>query len=104
MEIEADERAARARKGGPFLDTRQAAFYVHLSHRTLEKKRGVGDGPCFRKHGRLVRYHIDDLDVWSKTSCRMTISHNKAPSGGRQSVDRQAHASGIHQKNQCPDS
>ena len=30
-------RAAQAKKGSPFLSTEQAAFYVGLSHRTLEK-------------------------------------------------------------------
>ncbi|MBJ7417583.1 MAG: helix-turn-helix domain-containing protein [Niveispirillum sp.] len=58
-------RAAKARKGSPFLNTAQAAFYIGLSHRTLEKMRLTGGGPRFRKHGRYVRYHIDDLDAWS---------------------------------------
>ncbi|TWB18441.1 helix-turn-helix protein [Nitrospirillum amazonense] len=58
-------RAAKAKKGSPFLNTAQAAFYVGLSHRTLEKMRLKGGGPRFRKHGRYVRYHIDDLDAWS---------------------------------------
>lgn len=61
-----NERAARARKGSPFLATAQAAFYVRLSRRTLEKMRVQGGGPAYRKHGRYVRYHIDDLDTWSK--------------------------------------
>lgn len=60
------QRAANARKGSPFLNTDQAAFYVGLSRRTLEKMRTTGDGPRFRKHGRYVRYHIDDLDEWSR--------------------------------------
>ena len=64
MEDEID-RAARARKGSPFLNTDQAAFYIGLSRRTLEKMRIKGGGPFFRKHGRYVRYHIDDLDAWS---------------------------------------
>ena len=59
-------RAANARKGSPFLNTGQAAYYVGLSHRTLEKMRVVGGGPKYRKHGRYVRYHIDDLDAWSR--------------------------------------
>ncbi|AUN32733.1 helix-turn-helix transcriptional regulator [Niveispirillum cyanobacteriorum] len=58
-------RAAKARKGSLFLNTAQAAFYIGLSHRTLEKMRLTGGGPRFRKHGRYVRYHIDDLDAWS---------------------------------------
>ncbi|TIV75258.1 MAG: helix-turn-helix domain-containing protein [Mesorhizobium sp.] len=61
-----NERAARAKKGSPFLNTAQAAFYIGLSQRTLEKMRLKGHGPKFRKHGRFVRYHIDELNEWSK--------------------------------------
>jgi len=59
-------RAARAKKGSPFLSTEQAAFYLGLSPRKLQKMRAVGAGPAFRRHSRYVRYHIDDLDSWSK--------------------------------------
>lgn len=59
-------RAAKAKKGCPFLNTPQAAFYIGLSARTLEKMRGAGQGPRFRKHGRYIRYHIVDLDAWSE--------------------------------------
>jgi len=58
-------RATNAKKGSPFLNTDQAAHYIGLSRRTLEKMRTAGDGPRFRKHGRYVRYHIDDLNAWS---------------------------------------
>ncbi|MFT4251968.1 MAG: helix-turn-helix domain-containing protein [Caulobacter sp.] len=58
-------RAARAKKGSPFLNTAQAAYYVSLAARTLETMRGRGEGPAFRRHGRFIRYHIDDLDAWS---------------------------------------
>ena len=58
-------RATNAKKGSPFLNTDQAAFYIGLSRRTLEKMRTAGEGPRFRKHGRYVRYHIDDLNAWS---------------------------------------
>ena len=59
-------RAARAKKGSPFLSTEQAAFYLGLSVRKLQQMRGAGTGPDFRRHRRHVRYHIDDLDNWSK--------------------------------------
>ena len=59
-------RAARAKKGSPFLSTEQAAFYLGLSPRKLQAFRAAGDGPRFRRHSRYVRYHIDDLDAWSK--------------------------------------
>ncbi|HVA15012.1 MAG TPA: helix-turn-helix domain-containing protein [Stellaceae bacterium] len=73
MEDEAD-RAARAKKGSPFLTTAQAAHYVSLSRRTLEKMRTTGGGPKYRKHGRYVRYHIDDLDAWSSSHAKRTTS------------------------------
>jgi hypothetical protein len=61
-------RAARARKGSPFLCTAQAGFYLGLSARKLQAMRAAGTGPRFRRHSRYVRYHIDDLDTWSETS------------------------------------
>lgn len=63
-------RAAKAKKGSPFLNTAQAAFYIGLSQRTLEKMRTIGGGPRYRKHGRYVRYHIDDLDGWSNARAK----------------------------------
>ncbi len=61
-------RAARAKKGSPFLSTEQAAFYLGLSARKLQVMRATGEGPAFRRHSRYVRYHIDDLDAWSRQS------------------------------------
>ena len=49
----------------PYLNTRQAAHRLGMSARKLEKMRGSGTGPRFRRHGRLVFYHIDDLETWS---------------------------------------
>lgn len=66
-----NDRAQHARTESPFLTTTQAASYVGLSRRTLEKMRTTGSGPVYRKHGRYVRYHISDLDAWSET-CRKT--------------------------------
>jgi hypothetical protein len=62
------DRAARAKKGSPFLSTEQAAFYLGLSARKLEQMRAAGTGPGFRRHSRYVRYHIEDLDTWSRDS------------------------------------
>ena len=63
-------RASKAKRGCPFLNTDQAAYYVGLSRRTLEKMRTHGGGPRYRKHGRYVRYHIVDLEAWSEGSDR----------------------------------
>lgn len=59
-------RATRAKKGSPFLNTEQAAFYLGLSARKLQAMRSKGEGPRFRRHSRYVRYHIDDVECWSK--------------------------------------
>ncbi len=59
-------RATRAKKGCPLLSTKEAAFYLGLKPQTLIKMRMVRRGPKYRKHGRHVFYHIDDLEEWSK--------------------------------------
>jgi hypothetical protein len=63
---DANTRAAEARLGSPFLDTKQAAHHLGLSIRTLEAMRYIRTGPPFRRHGGRVRYHIDELDAWSR--------------------------------------
>jgi len=64
---DAIDRANRAKRGSPFLNTDQAAAYLKLSSRLLKRLRVRGDGPEFRRHSRFVEYHIDDLDAWSAT-------------------------------------
>ena len=59
------ERATRAKRGSPFLNTDQAAAYLKISSRLLKRLRRAGKGPVFRRHSRFVQYHIDDLDSWS---------------------------------------
>jgi hypothetical protein len=59
-------RAERARQGNPFLNTAQAAFYLGLSARTLRRLRVRGEGPVPRRHARMVQYHIEDLERWSR--------------------------------------
>jgi hypothetical protein len=61
-------QADEARKGTPFLNTAQAAFYVGLAQQTLEKMRQHRKGPRYRRHGRYIRYHIADLDAWSEAN------------------------------------
>ena len=65
---DAAARAARARLGTPFLGPEQAAFYLGLTTRTLQEYRSRGTGPRFRRHGRYIRYHIDDIDAWALRS------------------------------------
>ncbi|MES2255535.1 MAG: helix-turn-helix domain-containing protein [Pseudomonadota bacterium] len=61
-------RAAQARKGSPFLTTKEAAYFLKLAALTLVKMRMQKRGPKFRKHGRYIRYHIVDLEEWSASA------------------------------------
>ena len=45
------------------LDNKEAARFLKLSPRTLEKMRVVGGGPRFRKHGRRVLYAASYEDM-----------------------------------------
>ena len=48
-----------------YLTNDEAAGYLRLSPRTLEKQRVIGGGPRFRKFGRRVMYAVTDLDTWA---------------------------------------
>ena len=61
-------RAACAKRASPYLSPEQAAFYLGVSYRTLQRRRVAGEGPRVRRHCRHLRYHIDDLEAWSKQS------------------------------------
>jgi hypothetical protein len=63
-------RAGLAKKGSPFLNTEQSAFYLGICPRRLQALRSLGNGPRFRRHSRYVRYHIDDLDIWSRETAK----------------------------------
>ncbi|WP_121053911.1 helix-turn-helix domain-containing protein [Sphingosinicella microcystinivorans] len=68
--MEHRSRGAEPRPGrtSPFLNTRQTAHYLQVSVRFLERLRRRGGGPRFRRHGRFVFYHRDDVDAWSLAS------------------------------------
>jgi hypothetical protein len=48
-----------------YMTNDEAAAYLRLSPRTLEKQRVLGGGPRFRKFGRRVMYAVADLDAWA---------------------------------------
>jgi excisionase family DNA binding protein len=48
-----------------YLTNEEAASFLRLSPRTLEKLRVIGGGPRFRKFGRRVLYAIEDLETWA---------------------------------------
>jgi len=48
-----------------YLTNDEAAAFLRLSPRTLEKQRVIGGGPRFRKFGRRVMYAAADLEAWA---------------------------------------
>src|SRR5262249_12607465 len=48
-----------------FLRTPEAARFLGLSGRTLEKHRTYGTGPKYRKIGGRVVYALEDLKAWA---------------------------------------
>lgn len=48
----------------PWLNTDLAAAYLSVSAGTLRNWRTAGCGPRYRTVGRIVRYHVDDLDAF----------------------------------------
>ncbi|NPE60758.1 helix-turn-helix domain-containing protein [Dickeya dadantii] len=57
-----------------YLTNDEAAAYLRLSPRTLEKQRVIGGGPRFRKFGRRVMYAVSDLDSWANQHSFETTS------------------------------
>jgi predicted DNA-binding transcriptional regulator AlpA len=58
----------------PLFDQRQAAAFLKLSPRTLERHRTDGTGPLFVRLGRLVRYRETDLRAWVEKAVRTSTS------------------------------
>ena len=77
-----------------FLRTPEAARFLGLSDRTLEKHRTYGTGPAYRKLGGRVVYSVDDLEAWAD---RGAVTSTSDPRGSvlpakRQSPTSQARA------------
>ena len=57
-----------------YLRTQEAARFLGLSERTLEKHRTYGTGPIYRKLGGRVVYSIEALDAWAECGLRRSTS------------------------------
>ena len=60
--------------GRNYLNTREAAAWLNLSPRTLDRYRVSGDGPVFHRFGGRVRYLIADLEAWASARRRLSTS------------------------------
>jgi predicted DNA-binding transcriptional regulator AlpA len=57
-----------------YLRTPEAARFLSLSGRTLEKHRTYGTGPAYRKLGGRVVYALDDLQAWADRGAKNSTS------------------------------
>ena len=57
-----------------YLRTPEAARYLGLSYRTLEKHRTYGTGPVYRKLGGRIVYDPEDLKTWADRGVRRSTS------------------------------
>ena len=63
--MEPSNARSHGRPAATFSATPEAARYLGLSGRTLEKHRTYGTGPTYRKIGGRVVYALDDLKAWA---------------------------------------
>ena len=63
-----------------FVRTPDAARFLSISPRTLEKLRVTGGGPPYFKRGRAVLYAITDLGNWLQAGRRQSTSDPGATS------------------------
>lgn len=57
-----------------YLRTPEAARFLGLSGRTLEKHRTYGTGPNYRKLGGRVVYSVEDLQAWANRGAKTSTS------------------------------
>jgi hypothetical protein len=57
-----------------YLRTSEAARFLSLSGRTLEKHRTYGTGPAYRKLGGRVVYALKDLTAWADRGAKTSTS------------------------------
>jgi predicted DNA-binding transcriptional regulator AlpA len=57
-----------------YLRTPEAARFVGLSIRTLEKHRIYGTGPRYSKLGGRVVYRLEDLQAWVELGAKASTS------------------------------
>ena len=61
----ATQQPTQTTQSARYLTNNEAAEFLRLSPRTLEKQRVIGGGPRFRKFGRRVMYAVADLEAWA---------------------------------------
>ena len=57
-----------------YLRTPEAARFLGLSGRTLEKHRSYGTGPAYRKLGGRAVYALEDIEAWAARGTKISTS------------------------------
>ena len=61
-----------------YLRTPEAARFLGLSSRTLEKYRTCGTGPAYRKLGGRVVYALEDIKAWTELGIRLSTKNPRS--------------------------
>ena len=61
-----------------YMSTQQAAEWLGLSPRTLDRYRVTGEGPVFHRFGSRARYLLADLEAWASARRRTSTSDDGA--------------------------
>jgi predicted DNA-binding transcriptional regulator AlpA len=57
-----------------FLCENQVAELLQVSRRSVQRWRGEGRGPRFRRHGSTIRYTLTDVLRWSEANAANSTS------------------------------
>ena len=71
---------------GHYMNTREAAAWLGLSPRTLDRYRVSGEGPAFHRFGSRVRYLPADLEEWASARRRVSTSDDGGAGRRRRAV------------------
>ena len=71
---------------GHYMNTREAAAWLGLSPRTLDRYRVSGEGPAFHRFGSRVRYLLADLEEWASVRRRVSTSDDGGDGRRRRTV------------------
>ena len=64
--VEREEQEETGMTEDGYMNTEEAAAYLKLSPRTLERYRGTGKGPLFHRFGNRARYLRSRVVAWAK--------------------------------------
>ena len=78
-----DKEGGTSMSGQPtkYLGTREAAAFLGLSPRTLDRYRVTGEGPAFHRFGSRILYARDDLEAWAAARRRTSTSDDGGENG-----------------------